>query len=345
MSAQVSGQQYLRNCSVIVANKLGEGMELGALRVTFQVRRGDIETPNTADVTIWNLSRNTANTLRNGQAPEFTRLRLQVSYGTDPLATVFQGSIKQIRLGREDQRNSYLTITAADSDAAYNFAPLALSLAAGHTPTARVQSVLKAMASVAVYGSPTGGPGGQGVVQGYMPKLTENRSFRGMILAGLCKHEMRQIAKDLDCKWSLQDGALTLIRYTAPIPSAPDFIITPQTGLIGVPEQTQNGMEVRILLNAAIKIGHVIKLDQSSINEIRFDPSRAAQSSNRNLAASQAKINGDGLYYVMRADHTGDTRGNPWYTDLVCLAVDASAPQNPLSGTQGIQFAGSIKRF
>ena len=33
---------------------------------------------------------------------------------------------------------------------------------------------------------------------------------------------------------------------------------------------------------------------------------------------------GSGYYYVMVANHSGDTRGQPWYTDLTCLAVDAT---------------------
>jgi hypothetical protein len=32
-------------------------------------------------------------------------------------------------------------------------------------------------------------------------------------------------------------------------------------------------------------------------------------------------------HYVMRAEHSGDTRGTQWYTKLTCLAVDATQPQ------------------
>ena len=32
------------------------------------------------------------------------------------------------------------------------------------------------------------------------------------------------------------------------------------------------------------------------------------------------------MYYVMVANHQGDTRGAAWWTDLVCLAVDATVP-------------------
>lgn len=44
---------------------------------------------------------------------------------------------------------------------------------------------------------------------------------------------------------------------------------------------------------------------------------------NLNLQPS-IKTNADGLYYVMVANHQGETRGDPWRTDLTCLAVDAT---------------------
>lgn len=107
----------------------------------------------------------------------------------------------------------------------------------------------------------------------------------------------------------------------------PDPLISPQSGLIGVPEQTQNGIAIRTLLNPRLKIGQLIKL-QSTVNQARIDVanSKGALAGNYNLAKA-AKASGDGVYYVMVAEHTGDTRGNPWYTDLICLAADA--PQIP----------------
>lgn len=319
-------KQYLRNCSLIVANQSGQGLELGALRITFEVRRGDIQTPNTCDVKVWNLSTATSNALRHRGAPEFTQLSLKVGYQGQPLAQIFSGSIKQVRQGREDQKNSYIAITAADGDGAYNFAPMALTLAAGHTPTQGIQSIIQTMAASAI-GSPTGGGGGQQITQGYIPPLSTNGSIRGRTFYGDTKDEARQYAKHLDSTWSIQDGAFTLIPLTGYIPGPP-VLITPSTGLIGVPEQTQNGLAVRVLINPAIKIGQTIKLDSTDINELRLGVDKESIVNNVNLTQSQAKLNGDGLYYVMRVEHFGDTRGNSWYSDLLCLAVDASVPVN-----------------
>ena len=99
--------------------------------------------------------------------------------------------------------------------------------------------------------------------------------------------------------------------------------------MIGIPEQTQNGIRVRCLLNPNIKIGQIIKIE-GTINQFRLDTASLAGVTNANIQRSN-KLNGQGLYYVMYAQHTGDTRGNPWYTDLICLSVDATVPNDSVN--------------
>ena len=62
------------------------------------------------------------------------------------------------------------------------------------------------------------------------------------------------------------------------------------------------------------------------------------------------KTNADGLYYVMRANHVGDTRGQDWYTDLLCLSVDATVTKEAANsmvaiGVVGLNQQGAIKRY
>jgi len=102
-------------------------------------------------------------------------------------------------------------------------------------------------------------------------------------------------------------------------------VISPTNGLIGVPEQTQNGLEIRTLLNPALKIGQLIKLDSSNINQYRYGLTTAVAQNLRLKALID--LSADGTYYVMRANHFGDTRGNDWYTDLVCLSCDAKVQE------------------
>ncbi len=303
----MSVKQYNRKLSLI-AGKDSSALELSEFRVTFLIKRGELQTPNTLDCRIYNLSPQTSNQIGG----EFTRIVLQAGYEGN-FGVLFDGTIKQVRQGRASQTDTYVDITAADGDRAYNFSAMALSLAAGTTPSDSVQAIIQNMAS-------------SGISEGYLPELPKNGRVRGRVFYGMCRDEMREFAKNNNCTWSIQDGKLTMIPLKAYVPGEVP-VISADTGLIGMPEQTQNGIHMRLLLNPSIKIGQKIKLDNVTINRYRYGTDFQTNSNEAKAALPMAiKTNADGEYYVMCVDHVGDTHGNDWYTDLICLAVDATVP-------------------
>lgn len=306
----LSTLQYLRKISVIVATAAGEGLDFADFRVSFQVRRGDRQTPNSCDIRILNLSDATAKKIGT---KEFTQISLKAGYEGN-FGVIFQGQIKQVRKGRIDQKTTYVDITAADGDSAYHFATISLSLAANFPPVDGLLGMIQSLAQA-------------GIQQpAKTPQISSNKRVRGRVFYGVTRDELRDFCNANDMKWSIQDGVLTLIPMTGYLP-APIPVISPSSGLIGVPEQTQNGIEMRVLLNPQIKIGQLVKLDSSDINLLRLGLDSGSQSNNLALQ-QQVKTNADGLYYVMVANHSGDTRGAGWYTDMVCLAVDATITQS-----------------
>lgn len=326
----MSVKQYLRKASLIIGGPDGDALDLSALRFRFAIRRGDIQTPNSADIRVYNVSDDTADRIRQMlPQPEFTRIVIQGGYDGN-FGVLFDGEIKQVRRGRESQIDTYLDITAADGDSAYNFAMSAVSLAAGSTPNDQISEVLKGMAE-------------HSITKGYVPDMPGNALPRGKVIYGMSRDELRKIARNTQTAWSIQDGKLNMIPESAYMEGDVP-VITSATGMIGLPEQTQNGIKVRVLLNPNIKIGQAVKIDNKSIQGYRFGLGITQQAGNL-LAEQSIKTNSDGLYYVMVADHIGDTRGNEWYSDLLCLAIDASIPASyiPKQGVNG--DVGSIKRY
>jgi hypothetical protein len=317
--------QYLRQLSVVIADASGSGLDFSQFRVTFSIRRGDYQTPNSVDLRIYNLSAETANKIQK----EFSQVSIKGGYPGN-VGQLFKGTIKQVRKGRIDQRDSYVDVTAADGDEAYNFAPISKTLASGTTPGGVYQALVTAMKA-------------KGLTEGYKPNFPEDGSVRGQVFYGKARDSLRVFSNANDCAWSCQDGAITLIPLTSYIPGNV-LVITPSTGLIGVPEQTQQGIHVRILLNPNVKIGQTIKLDQTDINKLRFSLDKNSVGSNL-FAQTSIKTNGDGLYYVMVANHTGDTRGQEWYTDITCLAVDATVPSTEAVNALTVLDAGAIPRY
>ncbi|CAG9268989.1 hypothetical protein WK39_03105 [Burkholderia cepacia] len=301
--------QFLRKISLLVGTSSGDGIDLSDLRVRFYVQRGDRETPNSARIRVYNLSGKTANTLVN---LEFTRVVLQAGYEGN-FGIIFDGSIVQARRGRESPTDTYVDITAADGDAAYLFAHVNLTLAAGSTAIDHFNACAGAMVKY-------------GVRVGYVPDLPHRPLPRGKVMSGPARSYLREFARTTDTLWSIQSGKLQVVPRTSVMPGEVQ-VINSRTGMIGLPQQTIDGINVTALLNPRIQISCVIQLNNNSIQQAEYSLANSQQIANYN-ATQQNKLNGnaygDGYYYVMDISHWGDTRGNDWYTHMICLAVDAT---------------------
>ena len=122
--------------------------------------------------------------------------------------------------------------------------------------------------------------------------------------------------------WSIQNGKVNVIPLTGYLPGEP-VVLTSQNGLIGRPEQTQEGIKVKCLINPKITPGNLVKIDQASINQIEStDPGVMVAYNQWSGIQNFASIAADGLYRVYVAEFTGDTRGQDWYADLICLKLD-----------------------
>lgn len=286
--------QWLRACSLTVG-KGSAGLELGALHVVFATRKGDVETPNSAEIRVYNLSAGTANRIRR----EFTRVVLQAGY-QDNIGTIFDGTIRQVRTGRENGTDTWLEIIAADGDAAYNFATVNTTLAAGSKPADRVAVAQAAMAE-------------KGAGAGYTPDLGGQALPRGKVMYGMARQHMRNEAETTDTTWSIQDGKVQILPRAGYLPGAA-VVLTHETGLVGTPEQTQDGIRVRSLLNPRLRVGGRIKLDNASVLRAKTDLKASA--------LLPPSLDHDGIYRILTVDFRGDTRGNDWYADMVCIGID-----------------------
>ncbi|KVQ43743.1 hypothetical protein WK03_17785 [Burkholderia cepacia] len=303
-------KQFLRKATLLIGGADGNGLDLSALRFTFDVRRGDKETPNSARIRVYNLKPDTANRVWQ---QEFSRVVLRAGYGENE-GILFDGTLIQARQGRESPTDTFVDLTCADGDRAYNFAVVNTTLAAGATHSDVVDAAMKAM-------------GEKGVTRGYIPELAGNPYPRGRVLFGMARDIMRTVAQDLDMDWSIQNGQLTMIPKTSFIPGEV-AVVTSQTGMVGTPTQMRNYILVKMLLNSSIKIGSVIQMENASIQQYEYSLAIGDQAQN-GFDARQNRLNNAGskfgYYRVMVAEHMGDTRGNDWYTEATCIAIDTTA--------------------
>lgn len=330
MTTTVLDPQYIRKASLLVlkpevvgdsqaSNILGQVLDLSKMHFQFKTANQDEEGPNNCTVRVFNLARNTVETLIKYN---FSRVVLQAGYDGS-FGVIFDGSIKQFRVGKINATDTYLDILAADGDLGYNFAPINVTLAAAQTN--RNNIINQAAQAFKDYG----------VVLGQNLADTGGVLPRGKVMFGMARTFMTSAVASVGSTWSIQNGQIQVIPLDGYLPG--DAVkLSSATGLIGIPEQTQDGIKCRCLLNPKIVVGGRIQIDQASINQTiaqtplghvnpGFTGGGSQLSFNKwSTVQNFASIATDGFYRVYMAEHDGDTRGQAWYTDIIALAIDNS---------------------
>jgi hypothetical protein len=282
----------------------GQGLDLSQLRFRFSVTHRAIMTPGVLECRVYNLSDATASHVQK----EFTRVQLSAGYAGN-LGVIFDGTVTQVRKGRESETETYLDVTAVEADQAQNFAVVNTTLAAGSTPDDRMGALLKALEPY-------------GINKGYIPSPLPGSTLpRGRVLFGMVRDHLRDLAAATNCDWNIKDDQLNFVPQDAYAPG--DVIeINSRTGMIGLPEQTFGGVVVKCLLNPSIHPGRAVHLNNASIQTATIGTTLNDQVQKGLLPSIAA----DGYYRVLLVSHEGDTRGPPWYTTVITTGLDAPIP-------------------
>lgn len=317
-------EQYLRKCTLIVygtgLNGQGQpnGVDLSALRIKFSVKRSDTSTPNMADIRVYNLSADLAQSMLTvlNPAPLTTgrgRVILQAGY-EDNYGVIFQGNIYQVIVGRESATDTFVDIIAGDGSTAYNYAIVNTTIGAGSTQVDQVNAVVGAMTP-------------KGVTAGHIGDLPNTQLPRGKVMFGNARNYARSVAQTTGKTWSIQNEKITFVPLKSYLPGTA-VKITSATGMIGTPQQTYEGVNVKCLLNPKIRVGGLIQLDNKSIQRFKINLA-VKPGSGANIPAP---VTADGYYYVYITEYTGDTRGVDWYVTVLCL--NQSPTSNPGNSVQ-----------
>jgi len=258
--------QYLRKFSLIIADKAGEGLDLSDLHCTFDIKKTCAQEPNTGDITIYNLAPNTAAQIKK----EFQRIVIQAGY-QDNYGLIFDGNIKQVKAGRENGVDSYLSISAGDGDKAYTQAVVSKTIAAGATPGDVAAVAAQPMQGLGVKSGTISIPG--------------NALPRGKVLHGSSRDHLRRISKSSGSTWSIQDGVIQIVQ-AGKLAGNQAVLLSPSTGLVDSPEETEGGITITCLLNPMLRINSLVNLKNTDF---------------------------DGPYSVMAIEYKGDNRGNGWH--------------------------------
>ena len=291
---------WQRRVQLLIGQDDGQWLDVSELRIRFHVEQALVGKPGHAVITVNNMANDTAQRIQREGAPVILQAGHEGNAGM-----IFRGTAIQIRRGRESQTDTFLEITAIDGDIAYMYATVNVSMAAGWTHTDQLKEMQKGMQA-------------KGVDPGYTGELYQNKAVRGKALFGAVRDHMHDFSVSTGTEWAINMGKMDVVPVGGILPDEA-FLLTPDTGLIGMPTQSVDGIHVRALLNPCFRAGAQVKLQNSSIVMAQINPAYADVTYN-------APIDLDGAYKIYSVSHTGDTRGNDYYTDMICTGLNTPPP-------------------
>lgn len=302
-------RNWKRAVSLDVSGK-GGNINLSNLRIAFRVEQEVLQSPNRAIITVYNVSKQTADILKNRK--EFDKVELKAGY-EDNVGTIFRGTLKHdAQTGRETPTDTYIRFIAGDGDRGYNNATVNKTLPKGSTPRDVVDTAVEALKKY-------------DLTLGQVPdKLLRSIKYpRPFVMFGMARDYMRHVDNSLQTLWSIQRGEIQIVTPQGP-EGGDVFVLNSRTGLVGRPVQSlQKGVHARALINPKFDVNKKVKIDQASIE--RALPDQTYTGDKLNAAPYLADISADGLYWIREIQWTGDSRGQPWYADLSCSVIQTVA--------------------
>jgi hypothetical protein len=220
---------------------------------------------------------------------------------------IFTGDIVQVIRNRENGIDYRLEILAIQGMQSLQFNHVRSSVAANSKARDIVKQVCKS-ADIPVK------------VGEISDKIPEQPLPRGKILFGKPFKYLRQIAVNNNAFFQLNSKKeVELHCMYDEIPDNMCLTLTPESGLVGTPKYSDNGIIIKMLLDPRVKVRSMIKIDNSLVQRqlLSVDTSMSGKNNQQN---QKNVFDEDGEYEVLSVTHSGDTWGDDWSTEVVGIS-------------------------
>lgn len=341
-------QNWMRHFELLLADGKGDGINISGLKVHFTIQKMPATLFNgfVGNFKVYNLSPATRSRIMRN---EFSRIQVMAGYkglpddaGNYPdenIGMIFNGDIRFTITGKDNMTDIWVLLQCIDSWEGHLNARVKTTVAAGW----KYHDLFS-------LGMQSFGP--YGIGSGAVPPMPETVFPRGRVVYQNTARLMNHLAGQCNANWWYENNQVNIVPEDNYIGVA--TVLNANTGLIGMPQQTMGaGVNVRCLINPNIKLGGLIRLDQKAVYRKALPNEQIATSQVRlretktggNLyvdglpgMSQPYSINTEGDYIVGSIDYTGDTRGQAWYMDLLCLARGSGSLLTPdaIAKTEGV---------
>lgn len=284
------------NPNQAVYGNTGDG---AAIRVAFDVEKCMKGSPNKAVVRLYNLAPKNRQVIQRGML-----LTLAVGY-RGAVQTLFLGCVRTSPSSRSGP-DIVVAIEAGDGEAAITQVSLDRSYDAGVT-LAQVLTDLAQQMQLVTSANPLGMTAGTAVG---IPNVVYGK---GLVVHGPVRDTLNKLCKPQGLEWSIQDGALNLIPQDKHTGEEAE-VLTPQTGLLGVPSMDGEILRVTALMNPRLTPGRLIQVQSPSI---------------------------EGYFKIRGGKWEGDSHADKWQCDLE--AIPAPNVAQTLPATAGFDYSADVE--
>lgn len=281
-----------REDSISVVDK--STIDLSNLRGVFYCEKSTTDTPNYSQITVYNPSQATISAVKAGDT-----VVLEAGYEHGNYGMIFTGQIVQPMTSKEGGTDVALTLIVQDGDVYLNSSFTVKTVGKSVTQEEIINACLN-----------------NSVSPGMITKsLSQAKLPRGRVLFGRSADYIRKIARGNRSQMYIEDGIIHIV-------AASDYDentaveLNPETGLIGMPSQTDDGVSGQCLINPSIKLNTLIYINQRLITAKQVAEGET----------SVAKVNADGVYRIVKLVYEGDTHGDTWYCTFEAIAQSGTKP-------------------
>lgn len=290
-AVQSGSLQYGRRYRIIVSSESGVALDVSKLHCVFSVTKTMLMQPNYSEVDIYNLNPETENSIiREGY-----RIVIEAGYEGENYGMIYDGDVIQAIRDKEEGVTYKLTLRCLDSDRFMSFGFANMSILRGQSSRNLIETITN-QASI------------PSKINNISQDLAEAKLTRGKVVFGLAKDYLRQLAKTENATYYMEDGKVNIVKMTD-LPSDEIITLSPTSGLLEVPAQSEFGVNIKCLMNPRIKPLRLIHIDNSVIRQLKVDIGQIVRS-----------LDADGIYRVLTVTYKGDTRGNDWYCECETIS-------------------------
>lgn len=292
----IANRQFIRSAEVIIGSKVTTtsnaprepvNARVFTGRVNFSVVKTDGSEPNKATINLYNIAQDTRNFLEEKSLVVF----LKAGY-IGAISTIFFGDIVE-RFTSRSGPDVVTKIECGDQEQILATANVQLGFQENSTNKQIIMAAADALSLT--------------VPPRQLANIPTVRNQKNFSYSGTARDLLEQQAELIDYNFSIQDGEIQFL------PKESDdgqdaVLVTPETGLIGFPTKSQDGLQFQTLLNPEIRPKRAVKLESK-----QFQGQFGAKAG----STASASLDGSGQTILCtRATHNGDSQEGNWFTDV-----------------------------